>query len=76
MGMQRSTTETRELQLGDQKLYDKVWDWELSQLSAERATEEELGVSLWRFSVLLEDLVTVRLFLFRCQDTTSEDWES
>jgi hypothetical protein len=34
--------------------------------------EEELEVSPWR----LEDLVTVKLFLFRYQDTASEDWDS
>jgi hypothetical protein len=38
--------------------------------------EKELEVSLWRLGVWLEDLVTVRPFKFRYQDTTSEDWES
>jgi hypothetical protein len=38
--------------------------------------EEELEIGLWKLSVWLEDLVTVRLFEFRYQDTTSEYWES
>jgi hypothetical protein len=35
--------------------------------------EEELEVSLWRLSVWLEDLFTVRLFQFHYQEMTSED---
>jgi hypothetical protein len=38
--------------------------------------EQEVEASLWKLNVRLEDLVTVRLFKFRYQDTTSEDWES
>jgi hypothetical protein len=63
-GVQRSATETRELELGVQKLYNKVWEWELSQLSLRNIhgkLEVEEEVSLWRLSVWLEELVTVRL---------------
>jgi hypothetical protein len=51
-GVQRSKTETRELELGVQKLYDKVRGRELSQLSVGNShgklvvVEEELEVSL------------------------------
>jgi hypothetical protein len=38
--------------------------------------EEVLEVSLWRLTVRLEDLFTLRLFQFCCQDTTNADWES
>jgi hypothetical protein len=45
----------------------RVREWELSQLLVEDnhgklVVEEELEVSLWRLSVWLEDLDTVRLF--------------
>jgi hypothetical protein len=67
----RSTEEYKE--------YNRVREW--VQLSAgdghgKLVVEKELEVSLRRLSVWLEDLVTVRLFHFRYQDTTSEDWES
>jgi hypothetical protein len=57
MGIQRSTAE-----------YNRVREWELSQLSAGVShgklveVGEELEVGLWRLSVWLEDLVTARLF--------------
>jgi hypothetical protein len=59
----------------------RVREWELSQLSVgdshgKLVVEEELEVSLWRLSVWLDDLVPVRLFYIRYQDTTNEDWES
>jgi hypothetical protein len=49
------------------RVQQTVQEWELSQLSVEDShkklvVEEELEVSLWRLSVWLEDLLTVRLF--------------
>jgi hypothetical protein len=38
--------------------------------------EDELEGSLWRLSVWLKDIVTVRLFQFHYRKVTSEDWES
>jgi hypothetical protein len=35
--------------------------------------EDELEVVLWRLSVWLEDLVTVRLLKIRCQEKDSDD---
>jgi hypothetical protein len=71
MGIQRRKTEY------NREYKNENW----VQLSAgdsqeKLVVEEELEISLWIVSVWLEDFVTVRLFEFRYQDTTSEDWES
>jgi hypothetical protein len=59
----------------------RVREWELDQLSVGNShgklgVKEELENNLWRLSVWLEDLATVRLLKFRYQGTNSEDWES